>query len=238
MRTVSKVKPVKSRFFLRNVAGMFQDLQRSCGLSVGEVLAIKRTVGATLFECDARVAAYSSSPLVVSDSDIEEYFGGTGVLMRCERRGRSSTDPLRTLTGVVIPDLESDSLGQMLDSIFETDQTPVTRQKVDDALALSGYYICALQRQYSKIATGSFAFLLSRRSTSTNRPRDPLQPAPARWTTTPFSLVSGPGSTPLTAPYKPSTAVSTPSSSPVSNFQGATTMSSMINSSRSGWTRG
>lgn len=76
--TVSKVKPIKSRFFLRNVAGMFQDLQRSCNLSLGEVLAIKRSVGATLYECDARVAAYSSSPLVVSDADIEEYFQGTG----------------------------------------------------------------------------------------------------------------------------------------------------------------
>lgn len=77
---------MKSRFFLRNVAGMFQDLQRSCGLSVGEVLAIKRTVGATLFECDARVAAYSSSPLVLSDSDIEEYFGGTGEPLRDDAR--------------------------------------------------------------------------------------------------------------------------------------------------------
>lgn len=76
---------------------------------------------------------------------------------------RSRVDSRSTLPGVVIPDLESDSLGQMLDTIFETDQAPVTRQKVDDALALSGYYICALQRQYSKIATGALA-LSPRRS--------------------------------------------------------------------------
>lgn len=75
---MSKVKPIKSRFFLRNAMGMYIDLQRDPEVSLGEVLAIKRSVGATLYECDARVAAYSSSPLVVSDQDIEDYFQGTG----------------------------------------------------------------------------------------------------------------------------------------------------------------
>ena len=59
---------------------MFIDLQRDPEVSLGEVLAIKRSVGATLYECDARVAAYSSAPLCLSDQDIEDYFEGTGKL--------------------------------------------------------------------------------------------------------------------------------------------------------------
>lgn len=59
-----------------------------------------------------------------------------------------------------MPDLSRDDLGEMLDSIFEADNASITRQKIEDAIALTGYFICALQRTYSKIATGKFCRLL------------------------------------------------------------------------------
>lgn len=54
-----------------------------------------------------------------------------------------------------MPDLSRDDLGQMLDSIFEAGGSSATRQKIDDAIALTSYFICALQRTYAKIAAGS-----------------------------------------------------------------------------------
>jgi hypothetical protein len=63
---------------------MFADLQsEDSEVPMAEVLAIKRSVGRMLYECDARVAAYSSSPLFISDDDIEVLFPGTGELSLC-----------------------------------------------------------------------------------------------------------------------------------------------------------
>lgn len=53
-----------------------------------------------------------------------------------------------------MPDLSKDDLGQMLKSIFEDDIGSITRQKIADAIALTSFFICALQQTYSKIVTG------------------------------------------------------------------------------------
>ncbi|KAK4046280.1 hypothetical protein OIV83_006203 [Microbotryomycetes sp. JL201] len=139
MLMLSKVKPVKSRFFLRNVTGMFEDIQRM-DVSPAEILRIKQSVGRTLYECDARVAAYSNSPLFITDDDIAELFHGTGI---------------------VLPDLERDGLANALDQVFEG---PLAPKQIEDALALTGFWVCALQRTYARISSSrspNFDFLHS-----------------------------------------------------------------------------
>lgn len=66
---------------------MFEDIQR-LDVPLSEILSIKRSVARTLYECDARVAAYSSSPLFISDLDIGELFDGTGEHEQRIRTGR------------------------------------------------------------------------------------------------------------------------------------------------------
>lgn len=57
---------------------MFIDMHRDPNIPLDEILVMKRSVGVTLYQCDARVAAYSGSPPVVSDQNIHDYFEGTG----------------------------------------------------------------------------------------------------------------------------------------------------------------
>ncbi|KAM0791491.1 hypothetical protein ACM66B_005944 [Microbotryomycetes sp. NB124-2] len=128
MLMLSKVRPVKSRFFLRNVTGMFEDIQRM-DVPPAEILRIKQSVGRTLYECDARIAAYSNSPLFITDADIRELFHGTGI---------------------VLPDLERDSLSDALDQVFDG---PLVPKQIEDALALTGFWVCALQRTYARISS-------------------------------------------------------------------------------------
>ncbi|KAK4049491.1 hypothetical protein OIO90_005442 [Microbotryomycetes sp. JL221] len=149
MLMLSKVRPIKSRFFLRNVTGMFEDIQRM-DVPLSEILSIKRSVGRTLYECDARVAAYSNSPLFITDADIQELFHGTGSYQSIVSHVKSSTELLVLSAGIVLPDLARDSLAEALDQVFDG---PLTPKQVEDALALTGYWVCALQRTYARISS-------------------------------------------------------------------------------------
>jgi hypothetical protein len=46
--SVAEAKPTKSRFFLRNVVGLFEDLQRS-DMPSSEIEKIKKSVGPMLY---------------------------------------------------------------------------------------------------------------------------------------------------------------------------------------------
>ncbi|GAA6003790.1 uncharacterized protein JCM10292_003376 [Rhodotorula paludigena] len=131
MLMLAEVKPKTARFFLRSAMGLFRDMQHS-DLPPSEVQAIKSSVGPTLFESDARIAAYLSMPVVISDNDLYEYFEGTGVH---------------------VPDLANEDLGPYLDEILDPARGLVTRAKLDRALGLTGYFVCAVQRAFSNISS-------------------------------------------------------------------------------------
>lgn len=76
----------------------------------------------------------------------------------------------------------------MLDSIFDPQTGPITRQKIDDSLALTGYFICALQRTYSKIATGESRAFFSTLPTRAVRERAELTPALSRFAARPGTM--------------------------------------------------
>jgi len=50
------------------------------GLPQHEVDLIKQSVGVTLFESDARIGAWLSLPVLISEDDLFDYFEGTGML--------------------------------------------------------------------------------------------------------------------------------------------------------------
>ncbi|KPV74745.1 uncharacterized protein RHOBADRAFT_53693, partial [Rhodotorula graminis WP1] len=77
MLMLAEVHPVTARFFLRTAIGLFRDMQHASDLSYDEVQATKLRVGPTLFESDARIAAYLSLPVCITDEDLYEYFDGT-----------------------------------------------------------------------------------------------------------------------------------------------------------------
>ncbi|GAA5989890.1 hypothetical protein JCM11641_001962 [Rhodosporidiobolus odoratus] len=132
MLMLAEAKPKTARFFLRTAMGVFRDMQHS-DLAPSEIDAIKAVVGPTLFESDSRIAAFLSMPVLISDEDLCEYFDGTGVH---------------------VPDLAVEDLGPLLDDIFDPAKGPVTRVKLDHALALTGYFVCAVQRCFSSISAG------------------------------------------------------------------------------------
>lgn len=149
---VAEAKPKTARFFLRTAMGIFRDMQHS-DLSAEEVQEIKISVGPTLFvsegslthstaeaherltvmqECDCRIAAYLGMPLLINDDDLYEYFDGTGVH---------------------VPDLAAEDLGPELDDILDPTYGRIDRPKLDRALGLTGYFVCAVQRAYAAIAS-------------------------------------------------------------------------------------
>ncbi|BGP16435.1 hypothetical protein JCM10213v2_004437 [Rhodosporidiobolus nylandii] len=132
MLMLAESKPRTARFFLRTAMGVFRDMQHS-DMSPQEIDAIKAAVGPTLFESDSRIAAYLSMPVLISDADLDEYFEGTGVH---------------------VPDLATEDLGPALDEILDPACGPVTRDKLDRALGLTGYFVCAVQRFFSSISAG------------------------------------------------------------------------------------
>ncbi|KAK4701620.1 26S proteasome regulatory subunit T3, partial [Phenoliferia sp. Uapishka_3] len=130
----SEVVPTRARFFLRQALGLFKDVH-SIGLPEDELLAIKKSIGPALYESDARTAAYANMPFLIRASDLSEFFNGTGVL---------------------VPNLAQQDLGVALDNILSSQASVITRAKLDEALALTGYYVSAIQRNYAAIATGNF----------------------------------------------------------------------------------
>ncbi|BGP55675.1 hypothetical protein JCM8202v2_003280 [Rhodotorula sphaerocarpa] len=131
MLMLAEAKPKTARFFLRTAMGIFRDMQHS-DLPLEEVRAIKASVGPTLFECDCRIAAYLGMPPLISDDDLYEYFDGTGVH---------------------VPDLAAEDLGPELDDILDPAYGQIDRAKLDRALALTGYFVCSVQRSYASIAS-------------------------------------------------------------------------------------
>ncbi|BGP40239.1 hypothetical protein JCM10449v2_004197 [Rhodotorula kratochvilovae] len=131
MLMLAEVQPKTARFFLRTAMGVFRDMQHA-GLSPNEVQVIKLSVGPTLFESDARIAAYLSMPVCITEDDLYEYFDGTGVH---------------------VPDLANEDLGPLLDDILAPSRGLITREKLDRALGLTGYFVCAVQRAFSNVSS-------------------------------------------------------------------------------------
>lgn len=71
-------------------------------------------------------------PPLISDDDLYEYFDGTGVH---------------------VPDLAAEDLGPELDDILDPTYGQIDRAKLDRALALTGYFVCSVQRSYASIAS-------------------------------------------------------------------------------------
>ncbi|GAA5917029.1 hypothetical protein JCM5296_001820 [Sporobolomyces johnsonii] len=131
MLMLAETKPRTARFFLRVAIGLFYDMQ-AAESSDEDVHAIKLSVGRTLVESDSRIAAYLSMPVLISESDLLEYFHGTGVHL---------------------PDLATEDLAPQLEALLEPAQGLLTRSKLDRALALTGYFVCAVQRLFATISS-------------------------------------------------------------------------------------
>ncbi|KAI5480564.1 Zn(2)-C6 fungal-type transcription factor [Pseudohyphozyma bogoriensis] len=124
----SEVRPDRSRFFHRNAIALYQDVERS-NLPPEEATRLKTTLGAALYESDSRISAYAAVPFLIRDADLWDAWSGSGV---------------------VIPDLRRENLTTALDEILFPGL--ITRRKLDDALTLAGYYVCAVQRSHSALA--------------------------------------------------------------------------------------
>ncbi|KDE08881.1 hypothetical protein MVLG_00978 [Microbotryum lychnidis-dioicae p1A1 Lamole] len=137
MLKLCETRPTRARYFLRNVVGMFEDLQTSDMMSEAEVRDLKAAVGPTVYESDARVAAYLSMPVLIGNRDVKSYFDGANI---------------------IIPDLKSASLMNDLLAILSPARGPLDRIKFDDALEIAAYYVCAIQRSYAAICSSRSAF--------------------------------------------------------------------------------
>lgn len=60
--TVQDVRPNKSRFFLRNAHGMYEDLQKSGELSDQESLELRKAVGSALFVRSSHTFSFHFKP--------------------------------------------------------------------------------------------------------------------------------------------------------------------------------
>ncbi|SCV71924.1 BQ2448_4618 [Microbotryum intermedium] len=132
MLKLCETRPTRARYFLRNVVGMFEDLQASDTMSEAEVRDLKAAVGPTVYESDARVAAYLSMAVLISDQDVENYFDGANI---------------------IIPDLRTASLMNDLLAILSPARGALDRNTFDDALGIAAYYVCAIQRSYAGICS-------------------------------------------------------------------------------------
>jgi hypothetical protein len=72
-------------------------------------------------------------PFLIRGSDLIEFFSETGVL---------------------VPNLAQEDLGVALDNILSPAWGPITRAKLSEALATTGFYVSAVQRTYATITTG------------------------------------------------------------------------------------
>ncbi|GAA6059053.1 hypothetical protein JCM10212_001278 [Sporobolomyces blumeae] len=131
MLMFAEVKPKTARYFLRAAIGLFYDMQRG-GVPQNDVEVIKQSVGLTLYESDARIAAWLSMPVLISEDDLFEYFEGTGVHL---------------------VDLEQEDLGDQLDVLFNPASGPISLDKTAQALRITGSYVCAVQRLFAKISS-------------------------------------------------------------------------------------
>ncbi|GAA5965372.1 hypothetical protein JCM3765_004874 [Sporobolomyces pararoseus] len=131
MLMFSEVKPKTARFFLRAALGLFYDMQGG-ELPPHEVDHIKRSVGSPLYESDARIAAWLSLPALISEDDLDDYFEGTGVHL---------------------VDLETEDLGSQLTALFDPARGPMSLEKGEEALKITNFYVCAVQRLFAKISS-------------------------------------------------------------------------------------
>ncbi|GAA6016683.1 hypothetical protein JCM11491_000206 [Sporobolomyces phaffii] len=131
MLMFAEVKPKTARFFLRAALGLFYDMQGG-GLSHHEIDLIKRSVGTTLFESDARISAWLSLPPLISEDDLFDYFDGTGVHL---------------------VDLERENLSDQLTALFDSARGPMSSETGAEALRITGFYVCAVQRLFAKICS-------------------------------------------------------------------------------------
>ncbi|GAA5940888.1 Zn(II)2Cys6 transcription factor domain-containing protein [Sporobolomyces koalae] len=130
MLMFAEVRPRTARFFLRAAIGIFVDMEGT--LPPHEIDLIKRSVGVTLYESDARIAAWLSLPVLISEDDLANYFEGTGVHL---------------------VDLEREDLGEQLSTIFDSQLGPMSLKKSADALSVTSFYVCAVQRLFAKISS-------------------------------------------------------------------------------------
>lgn len=126
----SEVIPDRSRLFHRIAVGLFQDLQRS-DLDETDLNEFKSRIGPPLYETDCRISAYAALPFLLKEIDVFQDLEGSGV---------------------ELPDLDSEDLMSNLERILMVNRNGGrSRQQIEDALSLSGYYVCALQRTLSSL---------------------------------------------------------------------------------------
>ena len=77
-------------------------------------------------------------PCLISEPDLHEYFEEAGVY---------------------VPILSQSNLSVALDDILRNGLGPITADKLDRALALARSYVCAVQRIYASIASGTSSLL-------------------------------------------------------------------------------
>lgn len=131
MLMFSEVRPKTARFFLRAAVGLFYDMQGG-DMPLHEVDHIKRSVGPTLYESDARISAWLSLPALISEDDLDQYFYDTGVYL---------------------VDLESENLSDLLTDLFDPANGPMTLEKAQEGLRLTNFYVCAVQRRFARISS-------------------------------------------------------------------------------------
>ena len=66
---------------------------------------------------------------------------------------RSETDSSRLSSGVHLVNLEQEDLGDQLAALFNPSKGPMTTEKTEQALKITGFYVIAVQRLFSKISS-------------------------------------------------------------------------------------
>jgi len=61
--------------------------------------------------------------------------------------------PIETSLGVHLVNLEQEHLGDQLAALFDPSQGPMSTQKTEQALNITSFHVCAVQRLFSKISS-------------------------------------------------------------------------------------
>lgn len=88
---------------------------------------------------------------MISTSTLTELVG-RGPL-RYERSSELSLTKDLVRTGVHLVDLEREHLLDQLSALFDDARGPMTSEKAEEALRITGFYVCAVQRLFAKVSS-------------------------------------------------------------------------------------
>ncbi|KAK4054962.1 hypothetical protein OIO90_003303 [Microbotryomycetes sp. JL221] len=121
-----EIRPKKSRFFLRNAIGMYQDLQLE--MPDDQLLRLKQSCGAALFREDSVHSAQLCLSPLISAHQLADYF----------------TNP-----DITLPDFANERLQGELDRILNSPHDQVTLSMLRKAVSIVTNWVAYLQRTFA-----------------------------------------------------------------------------------------